>query len=58
LRDRFHRIDEGRSRDDGGAGLGLAIVRGIARSHGGEVTLEPRAAGGLVARLTLPTIDD
>ncbi|HEY5032021.1 MAG TPA: ATP-binding protein [Actinomycetes bacterium] len=56
--DRFHRIDEGRSRDDGGAGLGLAIVRGIARSHGGEVTLEPRAAGGLVARLTLPTIDD
>jgi signal transduction histidine kinase len=56
--DRFHRLDAGRSRDDGGAGLGLAIVRGIARSHGGEVTLESRAAGGLVARLTLPTIDD
>lgn len=56
--DRFHRLDAGRSRDDGGAGLGLAIVRGIARSHGGEVTLESRKAGGLVARLTLPTIDD
>ncbi len=56
--DRFHRLDAGRSRDDGGAGLGLAIVRGIARSHGGEVTLESRAAGGLVARLTLPTIED
>jgi signal transduction histidine kinase len=43
-----------RSRDTGGVGLGLAIVRQIARSHGGEVMLENRAAGGLRAVLRLP----
>jgi signal transduction histidine kinase len=35
--DRFHRTDPARSRSNGGAGLGLAIVRAIAESHAGEV---------------------
>jgi signal transduction histidine kinase len=35
--ERFHRIDPARSRRDGGAGLGLAIVRAIAEAHGGRV---------------------
>ena len=34
--ERFHRTDDDRSRKTGGAGLGLAIVRAIARAHGGE----------------------
>ena len=35
--DRFYRVDEGRARHAGGAGLGLAIVRTIMRLHGGDV---------------------
>jgi two-component system, OmpR family, sensor kinase len=34
---RFHRMDPARARRDGGAGLGLAIVRAIAEAHGGQV---------------------
>lgn len=37
-----------------GSGLGLAIVRRVAVAHGGEVELEARAGGGLVARILLP----
>jgi nitrogen fixation/metabolism regulation signal transduction histidine kinase len=37
-----------------GSGLGLSLVRDVARQHGGDVTLEDREGGGAVARLTLP----
>jgi signal transduction histidine kinase len=50
----FYRLDASRSRETGGTGLGLAIARSIAQTHGGRLTLENRAAGGLEARLTLP----
>ncbi|HVN00420.1 MAG TPA: ATP-binding protein [Caulobacteraceae bacterium] len=50
----FHRLEGSRSRETGGAGLGLAVVRAIARGHGGEVTLHNRPEGGLRARVTLP----
>jgi two-component system OmpR family sensor kinase len=50
----FQRLESSRSRETGGAGLGLAVVRAIARGHGGEVTLENRSEGGLRARVTLP----
>jgi signal transduction histidine kinase len=51
---RFTRLDEGRSRDEGGAGLGLAIARETARAHGGDVRLED-AGPGLRAIIRLPT---
>ncbi len=48
----FTRLEHARS-GAGGAGLGLAIVERIARSHRGGLDLVPREGGGLVARLTL-----
>lgn len=50
----FYRLEGSRSRDTGGTGLGLTIAKSIAELHGGRLTLENRAAGGLEARLTLP----
>ena len=44
--ERFHRVDASRAAETGGAGLGLAIVRRIARLHGGDVILEPAEPTG------------
>jgi hypothetical protein len=52
--ERFARPDSGRSRDDGGAGLGLAIVRAVAAAHGGVATASNRPGGGAVVVLQLP----
>ncbi|MEU1755824.1 ATP-binding protein [Micromonospora matsumotoense] len=54
---RFTRLDEGRARDAGGAGLGLAIVRELVRRGGGTVDLAD-AAPGLLVRLRLPILPD
>jgi signal transduction histidine kinase len=45
--DRFTRLDDARTRDAGGAGLGLAIVRELVRRQGGTVRLDAVDAGGL-----------
>ncbi len=50
----FRRGEASRNRATGGAGLGLAIARNLARAHGGDVTLRNRPEGGLRATLTLP----
>ena len=50
----FYRREPSRSRQTGGIGLGLAVVRSIARGHGGDVDLVNRAGGGLTARVLLP----
>jgi len=39
---------------DQGVGLGLSIVRSVARAHGGEVGAEPREGGGLTVQVRLP----
>jgi signal transduction histidine kinase len=41
-----------------GAGLGLSIVRAVARAHGGDVQAQPRDGGGLVVTVTLPGCAD
>ncbi|MEU6378481.1 ATP-binding protein [Streptomyces sp. NPDC046909] len=52
--ERFVRLDEARSRDDGGAGLGLAIARDVAARHGGTLTVRDAPAGGALFELRLP----
>ncbi|RAY14135.1 two-component sensor histidine kinase [Actinomadura craniellae] len=50
----FRRLDSDRLVTAKGAGLGLSIVRSVARAHGGEVTARPREGGGLTVTVTLP----
>jgi signal transduction histidine kinase len=50
----FYRAEPSRNRKTGGIGLGLAVARAIARSHGGDVTLAPGPEHGLVATVRLP----
>ena len=50
----FRRLRKDRTGSDRGVGLGLSIVRSVARAHGGTVTAEPRRDGGLVMRVALP----
>ncbi|WP_421730984.1 ATP-binding protein [Brevundimonas sp.] len=50
----FSRLDESRNQNSKGVGLGLAIARDVARGHGGDITLERSAMGGLRALIRLP----
>ncbi|MEU5655581.1 HAMP domain-containing sensor histidine kinase [Streptomyces sp. NPDC047737] len=52
--ERFVRLDDARSRDDGGAGLGLAIARDVATRHGGTLTVSTAPGGGARFTLRLP----
>jgi two-component system sensor histidine kinase BaeS len=54
LFDRLYRVDRSRSRETGGAGLGLAICRNIVEAHGGAITADPSPLGGLRVRVRLP----
>jgi hypothetical protein len=51
----FFRADDSRTRESGGAGLGLSIVAAVASAHGGEATASARPTGGLVVTVTFPT---
>ena len=50
----FYRLDHARNQDEGNTGLGLAIARDIAKSHGGEIALGQSSMGGLRAIISLP----
>ncbi|MFC5819644.1 sensor histidine kinase [Nonomuraea harbinensis] len=50
----FRRLNGERTVTGKSAGLGLSIVRSVARAHGGDVTAHPREGGGLVMTATLP----
>lgn len=52
--ERFVRLDEARSRDEGGAGLGLAIVRDVVERHGGSIRVETGVPGGARFVVTIP----
>ena len=50
----FVRLEGSRNAETGGSGLGLTLVKAIAEGHGGQISLENRARGGLRARMRLP----
>jgi signal transduction histidine kinase len=52
--ERFWRADGSRTRSSGGAGLGLAIARGLVEAHGGTIWAENRRGGGARVAFTLP----
>ena len=58
LFERFYRADRARSREMGGIGIGLAIVKHLARAHGGEVTVTSELGKGSVFTIELPITAD
>lgn len=56
--ERFYRIEEGRTRDVGGSGLGLSIVRNAVKFHGGDIRAINRQWGGLQFFFSLRRQDD
>ena len=55
--DRFYRVDSGRSREQGGSGLGLNIARWVVESHGGALTAESEPGQGATFTARLPVKD-
>ncbi len=56
--DRFYRGDPSRSRNTGGAGLGLAICKALAEAAGGQIKINSEVGRGTVAEVTLPASDE
>jgi two-component system phosphate regulon sensor histidine kinase PhoR len=53
LFERFYRVDKARSRDMGGTGLGLALVKHIAQIHGGHAEVKSTAGAGSIFSISL-----
>lgn len=55
LFERFYRVDKSRTRDTGGTGLGLALVKDLVEAHRGRIWLTSKVGKGTIFFITLPT---
>lgn len=55
--ERFYRVDRGRSRDTGGTGIGLAIVKNVVEEAGGSVTVWSQPGDGSTFTICLPPVE-
>ncbi len=56
--DRFYRVDESRTEEQGGSGLGLSIVLDAVRKNGGSVSASNREGGGMRFHVTFPALGE
>jgi two-component system, OmpR family, phosphate regulon sensor histidine kinase PhoR len=57
LTERFYRVDVRESRDQGGTGLGLALVKHILNRHRGKLSIESTPGAGAIFTVNLPTVE-
>ena len=55
---RFYRVDEARSRDSGGSGLGLSIIKNVVKKHQGSIELTSEIDKGSTFTIRLPLIHE
>jgi two-component system OmpR family sensor kinase len=55
--ERFYRAEAGRSRDQGGSGLGLSIAAAVVQAHGGRIGVRPTPGGGATFHIELPVTE-
>ena len=58
LGERFYRVDSARARQQGGAGLGLAICKSIVEAHNGKMSIDSIAEQGTTVTIELPVAND
>jgi two-component system, OmpR family, phosphate regulon sensor histidine kinase PhoR len=57
LTERFYRVNVRESRDQGGTGLGLALVKHILNRHRGRLSIDSTAGAGATFTVSLPTVE-